>query len=312
MRTLGEGSNMRSAAARETKELRALRERALSLRFAGVPFRDHAERCSAPFVSDLAEDLYEAFTFAHLAVGANIDTQVRDIVKCSPPKPDLLVHLTDKSSVYVEVGRVRPIASGRHFGEIQALNKGLMLAAKSEPAIVQHVHGRHVSFGMRDVSSKNNRQTVVSEIIETLRSIRFDESQPWIFFDSLITRKPTKRLRLKPDPLIAPTLSKLGVSIDVVEFIREQERSTYVTVRSRAGIGMPSDSVLDFDNTLQAKNARRYDAKGALWLAMPLEDDMQLPAASLRRIRAARTINLGQFDRVIVGTLQDAEVIDRR
>lgn len=238
MRTLGEGSEMRSTVLRETQERRARRERALNMRFAGVPFRDHTERRAAAFMSDLAEDLYEAFTFAHLAVGASIDELINDIVKCSPPKPDLLVNLKDGSSVYVEVGRVRALASGRHFGEIQALNKGLLLAVKADSTIARHVEGRHVSFGMPIVPTKTERQTVVAELIETLRSLKFDNGQPWTLMDAALAPKPAKRMRLNPDPSIASTLASLKVTIDVAEVVREEERSTYVTVSSRAAIGL--------------------------------------------------------------------------
>lgn len=105
MRTLGEGSALRSAVLGETGDRLARRNRALDMRYAGIAFRDHEERKTAPLLPDLAADLYEAFSFAFLAVGAGIDHLVADIEKLEPPKPDLIVKLTDGSSVYVEVGR---------------------------------------------------------------------------------------------------------------------------------------------------------------------------------------------------------------
>lgn len=89
----------------ESGDRLARRNRALDMRYAGIAFRHHEERKAAPLMSDPAADLYEAFSFAFLAVGAGIDRLIADIEKLEPPKPDLIVKLTDGSSVYVEVGR---------------------------------------------------------------------------------------------------------------------------------------------------------------------------------------------------------------
>ncbi len=284
---------MRSAVLGETGARLARRNRALDMRYAGIPFRDHEERRAAPLMSDLAEDLYEAFAFAYLAVGAGIDDLVQDIEKCQPRKPDLLVKMKDGSSVYVEVGRVRPSESGRHSGEIDALNKGLMLVAQADDDLRRHVQDRHISFGMETVPAKSERRAVVAELVVTLRAMRFDGLERVAYF--------------KPDPAVAPVLSRLKVTIAVVE-----TSSTYVTVSSRARIGSPSASVADFETELRDKISRCYDADAPMWLAMPLEDDRQLPSSALAAIRTAIPSDLGQFARVIVGTLDDAEVVERR
>jgi hypothetical protein len=290
MRTLGQGSAMRSAALGETGKRLARRNRALDVRFAGVPLRDHEERRAADLMSDLAEGLYEALSFAHLAVAAGIDGSIEDIEKREPPQPDLFVRLRDGSSVNVEVGRVRAQASGRHSGEIEALNKGLMLAARADPDLVHHVQGHHISFGMATVSSKPERPSVIAEVVATLRALTF-AGLPRV-------------ARFPADPALAPTLSKLGVRISVAK-----SSHTYVTVSSRAGLAAPATSVLDFEKCFRAKLAGRYHAEAPLWLAMPLEDDQQLPSSSLAAIRAALPADIGQFARLIVGTLDGVAVI---
>ncbi len=184
---------MRSVVLRESDDRLARRERVLDMRFAGIEFRNYEGRRAAPFMSALAEDLYEAFTFAHLAVGAGIDDLVEDIQKCSPPKADLLVRMKDGSSVYVEVGRVRSQKSARRFGEIEALNKGLWLAARADLDLMHRLQSRHISFGMVTVLSKRERAAVVSELVTTLGTMRFDDSQPWMCFDPSLPPTPAKR-----------------------------------------------------------------------------------------------------------------------
>jgi hypothetical protein len=294
MRTLGEGSALRSAVLGETGDRLARRNRALDMRYAGIAFRHHEERKAAPLMSDLAEDLYEAFSFAFLAVGAGIDHLVADIEKLEPPKPDLVVKLTDGSSIYVEVGRIRGAASGRHSGEIDALNKGLVRVLAGDEALKLHVWKRHISFGMAVVPTKGERATVVAEIVVTLRAMRFDGLPRIAYFT--------------PDPMVAPMLSRLSVKIAVAE----TSSYPYVAVSSRARIGAPAASVATFESVLRAKIANRYDAELPIWLAMPLEDDQQSPSCALAAIRGTIPADLGQFARVIVGTLDDAEVIDRR
>lgn len=48
-----------------------------------------------------------------------------------------------------------------------------------------------------------------------------------------------------------------------------------------------------------------------LWLALYLNDLRQVPNLTMAAIRARTLPGTGQFDRVIVGTLVDAEVFDR-
>jgi len=133
--------------------------------------------------------------------------------------------------------------------------------------------------------------------------------------DVLRSVSPTdtgEEMRLKPDPLIAPKLAQLNVTIDVVEALNNEACSTYVAVTSRAGIGSANDLIVDFERTLRAKLTRLYEADAPLWLAMPLENESQLPAAALEAIYTALPSYLGQFSRLIVGTLDDAEIVDQQ
>jgi hypothetical protein len=240
----------------------------------GVPFREHEERRAASLMNDFEKEMFEALSFAFLAVGAGIDTLIGDIHNCVPPNPDLLVRMKDGASVFVEVGRIRSSEHVRHFGEIEALNKGLALAASADEDLMRHVSGHHISFTMESVPEKVKRFLVVAELVATIRAMNF-EDLPDVAC-------------LQPHPTIAPTLSRLNVTIAVCK-----TSATYVAVSSGSRIGLPCSAVADFERELRRKARQTYSADAPIWLAMPLDDPQQSPSQFLAAVRVAVPTDLG-------------------
>jgi hypothetical protein len=73
----------------------------------------------------------------------------------------------------------------------------------------------------------------------------------------------------------------------------------------------PDESADDFDERLNDKVTKTYAQGRTIWLALILNDRMQVPSLSMEAIRARLPANIGQFSRLLFGSLEDAEMIVR-
>jgi len=270
------------------------RERFLALRYEGVPFGEHEIRYrnDDPTEINYSKEMAEAISFGHLVVGTGLDHLVSDIENRTPPEPDLRVTLTDGSHVWVEVGQVTEPASAKYFSAIQKVNQHLRRLENADPAYLSEIQGRHVSVQLPNAPTAAESRLAADEIVKLLRSIDFDTVQ--------------RKALIGADPAVAPYLASLGANYYVGDGI-----STYVRANNVGNSFDPEDSVSQFVVMLQSKMAKKYAVDAPLWLALPLTDLMQVPTLSLRAIRRRILADTGQFDRVLVGIMEDAEVIDK-
>jgi hypothetical protein len=60
-----------------------------------------------------------------------------------------------------------------------------------------------------------------------------------------------------------------------------------------------------------AKMDRTYTVDAPLWVVLSLTDLKHVPSVSMATLRQSITGHMEQFDRVLVGTMEGAEVIER-
>lgn len=270
-------------------------ERFLALRYEGVPFgeREIQHRNDDPTDINYSKELGEAIAFGHLAVATGIDHLVANIENRKPPEPDLRVTLIDECHVCVEVGQITTSTSAKYFGGIQKVNQHLRRLEDTDPAYRSEIQGRHVSVQLPEAPPSAKAREAADEIVKLLRSLDF----------KTVRRKALIRV----DSAVTPYLASLKANYYVGDGI-----STYVCANNTANMFDPDESVRDFDAMLRSKMLKKYAADAPLWLALPLTDLMQVPILSMEAIRRRVLSDIGQFDRVMVGIMEDAEIIDRQ
>jgi hypothetical protein len=274
-------------------EQRRRRTRFLSLPYDGVPFGDHELRFrnADPTEIEYEKAFGEAIAFGHLAVAIGLDDRVANIENRTPPKPDLRVTLTDGTHVWIEVGRVTASESARYFGGIQKVNQHLRLLENADPAYLAEIQGRHVSVQLPTAPLSAKARQAADEIVMLLRSLDFETVQ--------------RKALIQVDPGVTPYLASLGADYYVGDGI-----STYVRASNGANCFDPNESVEDFYAMIVKKMQRTYAVNGPLWLVLPLTDLRHVPSLSMAAIRQRIPKEMGQFDRVVVGTMEDAEIIE--
>jgi len=277
-----------------TTEAGRRRERFLSLNYNGIPFADHPiqYRNNDPTEVGYSKEMAEAVSFGHLAVGAGIDHLVSNIENRKPPEPDLRVILADGADVWVEVGQVTESASAKYFSAIQKVNQHLRRLENADAVYLGEIQGRHVSVQLPSAPPAAQSEAAADEIVTIMRSIDFDTAR--------------RKVLIRVDPTVAPYLASLGANYYIGDGI-----STYVRANNGANAFNPDDTVTDFKATLEIKMGKSYEVNGPLWLAMPLTDLRQVPMLSLEAIRRRVFGDTGQFNRVLVGMMEDALILDK-
>ena len=268
----------------------ARRDRLFALRYNGIPLGDVEPKfLDGDPGNDYARGFDEVMAFAHLAVGSALDAEVANIRTSDPPKPDLIVDLIDGRTVYVEVGRVT--ASESYFGRIKAVNRGIRSMLR-DPSFLGEIQGRNVVFTMPEAPARKESMQAVAEIVAVFRSTDFDTVE--------------RGALLSVSPSVAPLLASLKV-----KYLAGRGISTGLSARQAANWFDPWDAASDFYSMLEKKLKKSYDVDAPLWLALPLTDLAHVPKLSMTAIRSALPPELGQFSRAIVGTMEDAQVIER-
>ncbi|HEX3464251.1 MAG TPA: hypothetical protein VHS78_09425 [Candidatus Elarobacter sp.] len=270
------------------------RERFLALRYEGRPFGGHEIRFrnDDPTEIEYEKAFGEAIAFGHLAVATGLDDQVENIENRKPPEPDLQVTLKDGRHVWVEVGQVTASASAKYFAGIQKVNQYLRRLEDADPSYLAEIQGRHVSVQLPTAPPASKARQAADEIVTLLRSLDFDTVQRTALLDM--------------DPTVTPYLASLGANYYVGDGI-----STYVRANNTANAFNPDDSVRDFYAMLGKKMDRKYTVDAPLWLVLSLTDLMHVPSLSMAALRQSIPGHMGQFERVLVGTMEDAVIIER-
>jgi hypothetical protein len=268
------------------------RRRLLAIRYEGEPLGDHEPRMRStePGETEYRKDFGEAVSFAHVAVGAGIDEQIADMVSVQAPEPDLLVTLTDGTQVYVEVAQVTEQQSARSSNTIRTINRHIHNRAASDPAFAAARTGRHVMFKFANVPPSRETKAVADEMVDVLYSTDF---------------ATVERGALMPVPTtVAPKLSALGVRYAVLA-----GSATALTAQGDAHWFDPNDSIDDLDARLADKMSKVYVPGKPIWLALPLNDLMQVPQFTMEVLRTRVPTTIGQFERVLVGTMEAAIIL---
>lgn len=268
------------------------RRRLLAIRHEGKPLGDHEPvmRTTEPGETEYSKEFGEAVTFAHVAVGAGIDEQIADMVSVQPPEPDLLVTLTDGTQVYVEVAQATEQQSARSSNTIRNINKHIHNRAASDPAFAAARTGRPLMFKFANVPPSRETKAVADEMVDVLYATDF---------------ATVSRGALMPVPAaVAPKLSALGVRYAVLA-----GSATVITAQSDAHSFDPNDSVDDLDVRLADKMSKVYVPGKPIWLALALNDLMQVPQFTMEIVRARVPTTIGQFERVLVGTMEEAIIL---
>ncbi len=272
-----------------------LRERFLNLRYMSIPLGDHKVRLRNDDATDInhPKEMSEVIAFGHLAVSTGLDVNVRNIVNCKPPEPDLRIELEDGSHVFVEVGQVKASESPKYFGAIDKVNQHLRWLEMSDSAYFAEIQGRHVSVRLPTAPPTNRSREAADEIVKLLRSIDFETVQ--------------RKSLLKVDKTNTPYLASLGATYGVGDGI-----STNVGADSTAYGFDPEESVRDLYSMLAKKLKRTYATDAPLWLALPLTDLKHDPSLSMKAMRNRMPTEMGQFERILFGTMEDAQVVHRQ
>lgn len=265
-------------------------QRVLHLRYFDTPLGDHEVRFRSD--DDLTpvfdKEFGEALSFAHLAVAAGINFTVANIESRKPPEPDILVELTDGNYVYAEIATVVAGPSARYHGTINLINTLLRRREEDDGTYAALVEGKQVSFVLPTVPRARDVGHVIEEIVNMMRSIDFTT---------------VSRNRFIPVGIsVAPILSHHEARYIVAA---QDGLATYVRATSDAHAFNPDDSLGNFATVLSDKMGKTYRAAHPIWLLLVLEDLMQVPMLSLQAIRQLLPTQLGQFSRLIVGTVQD-------
>jgi hypothetical protein len=269
------------------------RRRLLAIRYEGKPLGDHEPRMRTIELgeTEYRKDFGEAVSFAHIAVGAGIDEQIADVVSVLPPEPDLRVTLTDGTQVYVEVSQVTEQWSARNSSIIRNINKQIHNRAASEPGFAAARTGRGLMFKFANLPPSRETQSTANEMVEVLYATDF----------------ATVRCgALMPVPATtAPKLSALGVRYAVLA-----GSATVLSAQLDAHWFDPNESVDDLDVRLAKKMSKVYVPGKPIWLALALSDSMQVPRFTMEIVRARVPTTIGQFERVLVGTMEEAIILN--
>jgi len=268
------------------------RRRLLAIRYEGNPLGDHAPRMrtTEPGETEYRKDFGEAVSFAHIAVGAGIDEQIADMVSAEPPEPDLLITLTDGTEVYVEVAQVTEQQSARSSNTIRTINKHIHNRAANDAAFAAARVGRHLTFKFANIPPSRETKAVADEMVDVLYATDF----------AAVTRGSL----MPVPPAVAPKLSALGVRYAVIA-----GSATGLTAQSDAQWFDPNDSVDDLDARLADKMSKVYVPGKPIWLALALNDLMQVPQFTMEAVRSRVPATIGQFERVLVGTMEEAIIL---
>ncbi len=268
------------------------RRRVLAIRYENIPLGDHPlrMRSSEPGETYYSKEFGEAISFAHLAVGADIDDQIADTVSKAPPEPDLIVTFTDGSQKYVEVAQVIEEQSARASSTIAAINKHIANRYFGDPAYAAANAGRHIDFTFPNVPTSRETKTVADEMVAVLYATDFSAVE--------------RRTFLKPSSIIAPTLNRLGARYYV-----GVGNSTALSAQLDAHTFDPEESADDLDTRLADKLKKHYARGLPIWLALALNDHKQIPSFSMDVIRQRVPTTIGQFECVVFGTMEDAHII---
>jgi hypothetical protein len=277
-----------------TTEAGKRRERFLALSYEGIPFAEHAiqYRNNDPTEVNFSKEMGEAISYGHLAVATGLNHLVSNIENRQPPEPDLRVTWTDGSHVWVEVGQVTEPSSAKYFAAIQKVNQHLRRLENADPAFLAEIQGRHVSVQLPEAPPTSKSRLAADEIVKLLRSIDFDTVP--------------RMVALNVDPDVTPYLASLRAYYYVGDGL-----STYLRADNVGNSFNPDDSVNDFKAMLASKMTKKYTVDAPLWLALPLTDLMHVPMLSLEAIRRRVLADTGQFSRILVGSMEDAQIIER-
>lgn len=293
--SLREAYGLLDALSRSTPAAEISRRRMLDICYEGKPLGDHSlrMRSAAPGETYYAKEFGEAVSFAHLAVGADIDGQIVDVVSRLPPEPDLLVALVDGSEVYVEVAQVTEEHSARASSTMSAINKHIHNRDAADPAFAAARQGRHIDFRFPAIPTSRETKAVADEMVTVLYTTDFATVE--------------RRTLLRPSATITPVLHRLGVSYYI-----GAGTSTALSAQLDANTFDPDDAADDLDARLADKMSKSYEAGRPIWLALALNDHMHVSSLSMEAIRRRLPSTIGQFDLVIMGTLEEAVILQNR
>jgi len=240
---------------------------------------------------DNSKHYREASAFANLAVATDMDAEIVDIENCDEPAPDLAVTLTGGREIFVEVSRVTGPASARAHSEMEGINSALQRRYESDPAYAAALQGRRMHFIFPNFPTKREARAIPDEIIA-------------IFYAADVPSMK-QAASLSPDPTVAPILSKLRAGCNITV----GGRYMGIVVTKDAHAFNPNDSADHFHERLREKMSNTYTQGRPIWLALILDDRMQAAPLSMDAIRARPPTDIGQFDRLLFGSLLEAEMI---
>lgn len=259
-------------------------DRLVEVPYRGRPLGDHVR-------DNNSKHYREVHDFANLAVATDMDAEIVDIENCVEPDPDLGVTLTGDREVYVEVSQVTAPASARAWSEMEAINLELQRRYESDPAYAAALQGRRMHFIFPNFPTKREARAIPDEIIA-------------IFYAADVASMK-QAVSLRPYPAVAPILSKLRAGCNITI----GGRYMGIVVTKDAHAFDPNESANDFHERLREKMNKTYTSGRPIWLVLILDDRMQAAALSMNAIRARLPTDIGQFDRLLFGSLLDAEMI---
>ncbi len=259
------------------------RRRLMRISYRGQPFGDHVPDYDG-------KEFVEALSFALLAVANGIDSEIVNIENRVPPEPDLAVTLTGGREIYVEVAQVTASGAARAASAVKSINGALTERYNSDAGYAAALSGRFVEYRFPSIPTSRETRAVPDEIIAVFYATDFATMQ--------------RKKFLKPDPAIAPILGKIGA-----KYYIGQGTATAMSMNIDAHTFDPDESADDFDERLRDKMTKTYTQGRPIWLALILTDPMQVPSLSMDGIRGRLPATIGQFDRLLFGTLEDGEMI---
>ncbi len=258
-------------------------DRLMEIPYRGRPFGDYVR-------DNDSKKFCEAYAFANLAVATDMDAEIIDIENCVEPEPDLHVTLTGGRKIYVEVSQVTGRASARAWSAMEAINTELRRRYDSDSTYAAALQGWRMHFLFSKFPTSRETHAIPDEIMAVFYATDFATVK--------------QNTPLGPDPAVAPILNRLRAKYEV-----SVGRYTAIVVNIDAHGFDPNESADDFDERLRDKMAKTYTPGRSIWLALTLDDRMQAAALSMNTIRARLPANIGQFDRLLFGSLDDAEMI---
>lgn len=268
------------------------RRRLLAIRYDGKPLGDHElqMRTEEPGEIEFAKEFGEAIAFGHLAVGARLNGDIVEMVSVSPPEPDLLVTLTDGRQVYVEVAQVTEEQSARASATIRTINKHIHNRAAADSTFERARQGRGLTFFFPDVPTSRETKPVADEMVAVFYATSFGTVD--------------RRSFVRPESAVAPILNRLGV-----KYVVSPDGPTFLSAQLDANCFDPAESVDDLDKRLADKMSKVYAPGKPIWLALALNDLMQVPSLTMEALRARLPTTIGQFELVVIGTMEEAAVL---